>query len=100
MLALFGGGAPRVARSRVGERAGGFCVGRPFGLVLRRLFGSRLVGVDSVGNRYFERRGRRFVLYGGSDASGDMIDPLWHGWLHYTERHPPTPPPTASKRTD
>ena len=73
--------------------------GRPWGLVLRRVFGSRLVGVDSVGNRYFERRGgRRFVLYAGGVASGDRIDPSWHGWLHYTERHPPTPPP--SKEAD
>jgi len=46
------------------------------------------VGSDSLGNVYFESkrasdgRGRRWVIYAGSnDAS--RIPPAWFGWLHY-----------------
>lgn len=51
--------------------------------------GSKKIGVDTLGNRYFEarpikgyKRARRFVLYKGTpDAS--KVPPEWHGWLHH-----------------
>ncbi len=57
----------------------------------------RLVGEDSLGNRYYEQRKgvgpvgkpRRFVTYvDGAEAS--KVPPEWHGWLHYTVDTPPT----------
>jgi NADH:ubiquinone oxidoreductase subunit len=63
--------------------------------------GSRLVGEDEFGNRYFETvnprfnydgRNRRFVIYKGyADASKVGAD--WHGWLHHTFAEPPTRDP-------
>jgi NADH:ubiquinone oxidoreductase subunit len=39
------------------------------------------VGTDSLGNAYFEGKGRRWVIYNGSnDAS--RIPPEWYSWIH------------------
>lgn len=53
-----------------------------------RRHGSK-VGVDALGNTYFEGkddgtgRRRRWVIYqGANDAS--RVPPEWHGWLHNT----------------
>jgi NADH:ubiquinone oxidoreductase subunit len=54
----------------------------------------KLVGMDTLGNRYFTgkpRRGskqeRRFVLYatmaGGRGYDASQVPPEWHGWLHH-----------------
>lgn len=63
--------------------------------------GSRLVGEDEAGHKYYEtidRRfdydghNRRFVIYNGyADAS--RVPPDWHGWLHHTFAEPPTRQP-------
>ena len=59
---------------------------------------ARLIGTDSLGNRYYEARStkgsydgrkRRFVKYKGyADAS--KIPPDWHGWMHYIYDTPPS----------
>jgi len=63
--------------------------------------GSRLVGQDDTGNKYYETvdrkfdydgRNRRFVIYKGyADAS--KVPPEWHGWLRHTFAEPPTRAP-------
>jgi NADH:ubiquinone oxidoreductase subunit len=67
--------------------------------------GSKFVGEDEVGNKYYEtvdRRfdydghNRRFVIYNGyADAS--RVPPDWHGWLHHTFAEPPTRQPLARR---
>ena len=63
--------------------------------------GSRFVGEDEFGNRYFETvnkrydndgRNRRFVIYKGY-ADGSKVPPDWHGWMHHTFAEPPTREP-------
>ncbi len=63
--------------------------------------GSRFVGEDESGNKYYETvdkrydydgHNRRFVIYKGyADAS--KVSPDWHGWLHHTFAEPPTREP-------
>jgi len=45
----------------------------------------RQVGVDQLGNRYFDERNgrRRWVLYAG-EVEASSVPPEWHGWLHHT----------------
>ena len=58
------------------------------GTIFSTLFGSRLVGTDEFGNRYYQAkwgrrygRERRWVIYdGANDAS--RVPSEWHGWLH------------------
>jgi NADH dehydrogenase (ubiquinone) 1 alpha subcomplex subunit 12 len=54
--------------------------------------GGQLIGVDSNGNKYFEKKdaqvGRnRWVVYaGGQDwinQNASTVPPEWHGWLHF-----------------
>ena len=65
--------------------------GNTWGTRWRTLRQGRLVGTDSLGNRYYvQRRGvgplgkpRRWVVYRDlSEAS--QVPPEWHGWLHHT----------------
>ena len=75
--------------------------GATIGATLQIRKGSRLVGEDEAGNRYYETvdprrnydgRNRRFVIYKGyADASKVSAD--WHGWLHHTFAEPPTRAP-------
>lgn len=55
----------------------------------------RKVGEDHMGNAYYEGKGRRWVIYKGSnDAS--RVPAEWHGWLHHTIEEAPEsalPPP-------
>jgi NADH:ubiquinone oxidoreductase subunit len=51
--------------------------------------GARRVGVDTLGNRYYQakrRRGynhdRRWVIYKGAPEAS-KVPPEWHGWLHH-----------------
>ncbi|KAK2080621.1 hypothetical protein QBZ16_000475 [Prototheca wickerhamii] len=55
--------------------------------------GSRLVGTDEFGNKYFEKMdtqvGRnRWVIFANSripkDQDPAFVPPEWHGWLHAT----------------
>ncbi|KAG7674450.1 hypothetical protein Ndes2437B_g00715 [Nannochloris sp. 'desiccata'] len=54
--------------------------------------GGQLIGVDSNGNKYYEKKdaqvGRnRWVVYaGGQDwinQNSSTVPPEWHGWLHF-----------------
>src|SRR3954470_16629897 len=55
----------------------------------------RLVGSDSIGNRYYlekaRRRGRlrarRWVVYAG-ETEASAVPAEWHAWLHYTTEGP------------
>ena len=38
------------------------------------------VGEDSLGNRYFEGKGRRWVMYAGSNDVS-RVPPEWYAWL-------------------
>lgn len=55
------------------------------------------VGTDAHGNTYYSGRGRRWVIYSGSnDAS--RIPPEWYAWMHgqiddVPDRALPPPPP-------
>ena len=60
-----------------------------------RINGNR-VGVDAVGNVYYQGKPqasgftRRWVIYSGAnDAS--RVPPQWHGWLHHTHDDAPDP---------
>ena len=70
-----------------------------FATTLLTFFKGRLVGVDSLGNKYYEEkfilraprdgRPRRWVIYKGiSEAS--KAAPELHGWLHFTTDKTPT----------
>jgi NADH:ubiquinone oxidoreductase subunit len=49
------------------------------------------VGVDGLGNLYYQERNgkRRWVIY-KTLAEPSQIPPAWHGWLHHTVDVPPT----------
>ncbi|MEQ1713288.1 MAG: NADH:ubiquinone oxidoreductase subunit NDUFA12 [Hyphomicrobium sp.] len=57
----------------------------------------KLVGEDTLGNRYYvQKKGtgplgvpRRWVTYRDL-AEASKVPPEWHGWLHYTVDTPPT----------
>ncbi|XP_057854738.2 probable NADH dehydrogenase [ubiquinone] 1 alpha subcomplex subunit 12 isoform X2 [Cryptomeria japonica] len=58
--------------------------------------GATLVGVDSFGNKYYEKLenvqfGRhRWVEYGDKQRyNASNVPPEWHGWLHYITDHTP-----------
>jgi NADH:ubiquinone oxidoreductase subunit len=59
-----------------------------FGTALYTLFFGQLIGSDSFGNRYFERKGgrymrpQRWVMYRGV-AEPSKVPPEWHAWLHH-----------------
>ncbi|KAJ7525271.1 hypothetical protein O6H91_17G043600 [Diphasiastrum complanatum] len=69
------------------------------GLVATKLWtddGARLVGVDKLGNKYFEKKvnsqfGRhRWVEYADKKQyNASAVPPEWHGWLHYITDHTP-----------
>jgi len=66
------------------------------GTIFSTLFGSRLVGTDEFGNRYYEaKRGRRYgrirrwVIYKGADEAS-KVPAEWHAWLHHTVAEPLT----------
>jgi len=59
------------------------------GLVLFTLRRGAHIGVDALGNQFFERpapapggRARRWVVYKGAPEASS-IGPEWHAWLHY-----------------
>ena len=58
----------------------------------------RKVGVDELGNSYYESRdgARRWVVYDG-EAEASRVSPDWHGWLHHTYDAPPTSAPLPRK---
>ena len=63
-------------------------------LLFTWIFGEE-VGSDEYGNRYYrdrrtkgQKREKRWVRYQGSPEAS-KIPPLWHGWLHMTQKDPP-----------
>ncbi len=57
---------------------------------------SKKVGEDQFGNKYYEEqksyesyRKKRYVRYKGIVES-TKIPPMWHAWLHQTEKKPPS----------
>ena len=74
--------------------------GRPYMTAMTigtRLFtwlSGRAIGMDAMGNVYYEerkpRRGarpRRWVMFAGKPEAS-AVTPEWHGWLHYVTEHP------------
>ena len=59
------------------------------GTYLQTLFFGKLVGKDSLGNKYFEsRKGKRWVIYNG-EINASKIDSDWFQWIHYqTDTNP------------
>jgi NADH:ubiquinone oxidoreductase subunit len=71
------------------------CLAMNLGTRLTIFLRGRLVGSDSIGNRYYleksRRRGslraRRWVLY-ASEKEASAVPAEWHVWLHYTTDAP------------
>ena len=55
-----------------------------FGTKLKTIFSGKLVGRDSVGNKYYQNKnGKRWVIYSEEiDASKIPIE--WYSWMHFT----------------
>jgi NADH:ubiquinone oxidoreductase subunit len=54
--------------------------GATLGTALFSAFNGSKVGEDSLGNRYFEGKGRRWVMYAGSNDVS-RVPPEWYAWL-------------------
>ena len=54
------------------------------GTKLKTIFSGKLVGNDSIGNKYYQDKcGKRWVIYNGEiDASKIPIE--WYSWIHFT----------------
>ncbi len=56
------------------------------GMFFLTLFKGKYVGIDALGNQYYERpgkqRSRRWVIYAGAPEAS-VIGPEWHAWLHH-----------------
>ncbi|KAI1660586.1 NDUFA12-domain-containing protein [Daldinia decipiens] len=57
-----------------------------------------LIGVDRLGNKYFENNEElplrtRWVDYKSSDFDTAQIEPGWHAWMAYTVDKPPSQDP-------
>jgi NADH:ubiquinone oxidoreductase subunit len=54
------------------------------GTKLKTIFYGKIVGTDSVGNKYYQSKaGKRWVIYTGEiDASKIPIE--WYSWIHFT----------------
>ena len=55
------------------------------GTKLKTFFFGKLVGTDSLGNKYYESKsGKRWIIYSGEiDAS--KIPNEWYSWIHFTK---------------
>jgi len=54
--------------------------GATLGTALFSAFNGNKVGEDTLGNRYFEGKGRRWVMYVGSNDVS-RVPPDWYAWL-------------------
>lgn len=54
--------------------------GATLGTALFSAFNGSKVGEDSLGNRYFEGKGKRWVMYAGSNDVS-RVPPEWYAWL-------------------
>ena len=55
-----------------------------FGTKLKTILFGKLVGSDTIGNKYYEsKNGKRWVIYADTiDASKIPVE--WFSWIHYT----------------
>ena len=55
-------------------------------------FTSKLIGMDSFGNKYYEEKNnsnkKRYVIFNGK-VEASKIPPMWHAWLHHLAKKPP-----------
>jgi NADH:ubiquinone oxidoreductase subunit len=54
--------------------------GATLGTALFSAFNGTKVGEDDLGNRYFEGKGKRWVMYAGSNDVS-RVPPEWYAWL-------------------
>jgi NADH:ubiquinone oxidoreductase subunit len=54
--------------------------GATLGTALFSAFNGSKVGEDPLGNRYFEGKGKRWVMYAGSNDVS-RVPPEWYAWL-------------------
>ena len=54
--------------------------GATLGTALFSAFNGSKVGEDHLGNRYFEGKGKRWVMYAGSNDVS-RVPPEWYAWL-------------------
>ena len=55
------------------------------GTRIKTIFFGRLVGKDSLGNKYYENKnGKRWVIY-NSETEATQIPDDWYSWMHYTK---------------
>ena len=60
------------------------------GTYIHTLFFGKLVGKDSLGNKYFEsRKGKRWVIYKG-EINASKITSDWFSWMHHTTNDIPS----------
>ncbi len=66
--------------------------------------GAKKVGVDSLGNVYYEAKARagynhtrRWVVY-KDVAEPSSVPPEWHGWLHHQSDYVPTSETSSFRR--
>ena len=54
------------------------------GTKLKTFFSGKLIGIDSLGNKYYEsKEGKRWIIYNDEiDASKIPIE--WYSWIHFT----------------
>jgi len=54
------------------------------GTKLKTFFSGKLIGIDSLGNKYYESKaGKRWIIYSDEiDASKIPIE--WYSWIHFT----------------
>ena len=55
-----------------------------FGTRLKTIFFGKLVGIDELGNKYYQsKKGKRWVVYADTiDASKIPVE--WYSWIHFT----------------
>lgn len=61
-------------------------------LLLSKLFikwTSKYIGKDIYGNKYYERKKQRYVVYKGL-VEGSKVTPPWFLWLHFQLDKPPS----------
>ena len=55
-----------------------------FGTFLKTLFTGRLVGVDNLGNKFYQnKKGDRWVIY-FDKIEASKINTDWYLWMHHT----------------
>ena len=55
------------------------------GTKLKTIFFGKLVGSDSLGNKYYEsKKGKRWVIY-SDEIDASKIPSEWYSWIHFTK---------------